>query len=279
MWTSGGAAECGSDIFDLSLICLFRTCGRFCKHDEEEESTQVSRRFARLLHCQSGGPWSNRTVVDGRVSFLSLWRKHKSSLGPTTKVLSQPRRNIVGCRIQHVWKDGAGHVVWKGTVLDQVRSQTWFNRSGAALRSGSSWESSLRAPPVLSDAFKNHHFLCECHQVPVNPSLYLIKYDGFDCVYGLELHKDERVQGLEVLPDRLGKTGLRPGSKLMSPGTNLCKSSGFRILKYSLCNILRCYFPFMTSWQVKIHIYIWRDLNYRVWFSIFHRREELCTIR
>lgn len=49
-------------------------------------------------------------------------------------------------------------------------------------------------------------------QVPVNPSLYLIKYDGFDCVYGLELHKDERVQGLEVLPDRLGKTQLRTGS-------------------------------------------------------------------
>lgn len=47
------------------------------------------------------------------------------------------------------------------------------------------------------------------HQVPVNPSLYLIKYDGFDCVYGLELHKDERVQGLEVLPDRLGKTELK----------------------------------------------------------------------
>lgn len=47
-------------------------------------------------------------------------RKHKSSLGPATKVLSQPRRNIVGCRIQHVWKDGGGHVIWKGTVLDQV---------------------------------------------------------------------------------------------------------------------------------------------------------------
>uniref|UniRef100_A0A3Q2PJY5 Spindlin 1 n=1 Tax=Fundulus heteroclitus TaxID=8078 RepID=A0A3Q2PJY5_FUNHE len=90
-------------------------------------------------------------------------KKHKSSLGPTTKVLSQPRRNIVGCRIQHIWKEGAGHVVWKGTVLDQV---------------------------------------------PVNPSLYLIKYDGFDCVYGLELHKDERVQGLEVLPDRLAKSRL-----------------------------------------------------------------------
>lgn len=42
-------------------------------------------------------------------------------------------------------------------------------------------------------------------QVPVNPSLYLIKYDGFDCIYGLELYSDERVIGLEVLPDRIGK--------------------------------------------------------------------------
>ncbi|XP_016110062.1 spindlin-1 [Sinocyclocheilus grahami] len=88
-------------------------------------------------------------------------KKHKSSVGPT-KAVAQPRRNIVGCRIQHIWKEGSGAASqWKGTVLDQV---------------------------------------------PVNPSLYLIKYDGFDCVYGLELHKDERVQGLEVLPDRLATT-------------------------------------------------------------------------
>ncbi|KAB1275574.1 Spindlin-1 [Camelus dromedarius] len=40
-------------------------------------------------------------------------------------------------------------------------------------------------------------------QVPVNPSLYLVKYDGFDCVYGLELNKDERIFELEVLPDRI----------------------------------------------------------------------------
>ncbi|CAL8239122.1 unnamed protein product [Gadus morhua 'NCC'] len=42
-------------------------------------------------------------------------------------------------------------------------------------------------------------------QVPVNPSLYLIKYDGFDCIYGLELYSDERVVGLEVLPDRIAR--------------------------------------------------------------------------
>ncbi|KAJ8410072.1 hypothetical protein AAFF_G00211130 [Aldrovandia affinis] len=41
------------------------------------------------------------------------------------------------------------------------------------------------------------------YQVPVNPYLYLIKYDGLDCIYGLELHNDERVEHLEVLPDRI----------------------------------------------------------------------------
>lgn len=89
-------------------------------------------------------------------------KKHKGCVGGA-KALSPAWRDMVGCRIQHVWKSGDGHAVWKGTVLDQV---------------------------------------------PVNPSLYLIKYDGFDTVYGLELHKDERVQGLEVLPDRLAKSRL-----------------------------------------------------------------------
>ncbi|KAJ7396211.1 hypothetical protein BTVI_147199 [Pitangus sulphuratus] len=32
------------------------------------------------------------------------------------------------------------------------------------------------------------------------------QYDGFDCVYGLELHKDERVSALEVLPDRVASS-------------------------------------------------------------------------
>ncbi|CAB1352131.1 unnamed protein product [Coregonus sp. 'balchen'] len=67
-----------------------------------------------------------------------MYRKHKNSMGPTKVVSSSvPRRNMVGCRIQHIWKEGstASQSLWKGMVLDQV---------------------------------------------PVNPSLYLIKYDGFD---------------------------------------------------------------------------------------------------
>lgn len=70
---------------------------------------------------------------------------------------------------------------------------------------------------------------CFC-QVPVNPSLYLIKYDGFDCVYGLELHKDERVQGLEVLPDRLGKK--------------------WYLVSFSGCTLRKCYRKELATCQV-----------------------------
>ncbi|XP_069784984.1 spindlin-Z isoform X5 [Narcine bancroftii] len=96
-------------------------------------------------------------VSGNRMKKKSNHRKHRSNVGPS-KAVSHSRRNIVGCRIEHGWKEQGGITQWKGTVLDQV---------------------------------------------PVNPALYLIKYDGFDCVYGLELHKDERVLGFRVLPDRV----------------------------------------------------------------------------
>ena len=38
-------------------------------------------------------------------------------------------------------------------------------------------------------------------QLPTNPSLYLLKYDGIDCVYGLELHSDQRILNLKILPN------------------------------------------------------------------------------
>ena len=42
-------------------------------------------------------------------------------------------------------------------------------------------------------------------RLSVNPSLFMVKYDGFDCVYGIELFKDERVSNLQVLTDKLGE--------------------------------------------------------------------------
>lgn len=49
-------------------------------------------------------------------------------------------------------------------------------------------------------------------QVPANPSLYLVKYDGFDCVYGLELHRDERVRSLKVLANKLAPSQVTDAS-------------------------------------------------------------------
>ncbi|XP_063141220.1 Y-linked testis-specific protein 1-like [Rattus norvegicus] len=40
-------------------------------------------------------------------------------------------------------------------------------------------------------------------QLPTNPSLCLVKYDGIDCVYGLGLHSDERILKLKVLPHKV----------------------------------------------------------------------------
>ncbi|XP_075815141.1 spindlin-2-like [Microtus pennsylvanicus] len=40
-------------------------------------------------------------------------------------------------------------------------------------------------------------------QLPTNPSLYLLKYDGIDSVYGLELYSDERILNLKILPNNV----------------------------------------------------------------------------
>lgn len=42
-------------------------------------------------------------------------------------------------------------------------------------------------------------------RLSVNTSLYMIKYDGFDCVYGIELFKDNRVSNLQVLSEKVGE--------------------------------------------------------------------------
>lgn len=46
-------------------------------------------------------------------------------------------------------------------------------------------------------------------RLSVNPSLYMVKYDGFDCVYGIELFKDERVSNLQVLSENVVNNKLK----------------------------------------------------------------------
>lgn len=42
-------------------------------------------------------------------------------------------------------------------------------------------------------------------RLSVNSSLYMVKYDGFDCIYGIELFKDNRVSNLQVLTEKVGE--------------------------------------------------------------------------
>ncbi|RVE61807.1 hypothetical protein OJAV_G00173980 [Oryzias javanicus] len=52
-------------------------------------------------------------------------------------------------------------------------------------------------------------------RLSVNTSLYMIKYDGFDCVYGIELFKDNRVSNLQVLSEKVvnNKIKVPPGAE------------------------------------------------------------------
>uniref|UniRef100_A0A3Q4G516 Uncharacterized protein n=1 Tax=Neolamprologus brichardi TaxID=32507 RepID=A0A3Q4G516_NEOBR len=59
-------------------------------------------------------PTAPRPRADGGHSGVSAnmmkkknpHKKQRTSVGPS-KTLTQPRRNIVGCRIQHIWKEGS----------------------------------------------------------------------------------------------------------------------------------------------------------------------------
>lgn len=91
------------------------------------------------------------------------------------------------CLTRHKHKH---HVGLSGSIIPPVR-----NIVGCRIKH--KWKEDCNSP-------LSHWSGTVLDQIPVNPSLYLIKYDGFECVYGLEIFRDERVQGLEVLPDKIG---------------------------------------------------------------------------
>ncbi|XP_043102095.1 spindlin b [Puntigrus tetrazona] len=98
--------------------------------------------------------------VSGGRSVMKKKSSHKHRHVHQSSPSASLGESIVGCRIQHKWKEDVFGPVsrWTGTVLVQVS---------------------------------------------VHSSLYLVKYDGVDCVYGLEIFKDRRVQDLEVFPGEI----------------------------------------------------------------------------
>uniref|UniRef100_A0A2K5KI73 Uncharacterized protein n=1 Tax=Cercocebus atys TaxID=9531 RepID=A0A2K5KI73_CERAT len=110
-------------------------------------------------NAQEAEGQQTRAAAGRATGSANMTKKKVSQKKQRGRPSSQPRRNIVGCRISHGWKEGDEPITqWKGTVLDQV---------------------------------------------PIYPFLYLVKYYGIDCVYGLELHRDERILKLKILPHKV----------------------------------------------------------------------------
>uniref|UniRef100_A0A8C0KI71 Uncharacterized protein n=1 Tax=Canis lupus dingo TaxID=286419 RepID=A0A8C0KI71_CANLU len=58
----------------------------------------------------------------GATGSANMTKKKASQRNRGADPSSQSRRNIVGCRISHGWKEGDEPITqWKGTVLDQVK--------------------------------------------------------------------------------------------------------------------------------------------------------------
>uniref|UniRef100_A0A8C7RA16 Uncharacterized protein n=1 Tax=Oncorhynchus mykiss TaxID=8022 RepID=A0A8C7RA16_ONCMY len=120
-----------------------------------------------------------------------------------TKPIAQPRRNIVGCRITHQWKEDSKVSQWKGTdpvlymyqLLDDykegdLRIMPDSNDSPPAEREPGEVVDSLVGKQVeyaKEDGGKRTGMVI--HQVEAKPSVYFIKFDDDFHIYVYDLVK------------------------------------------------------------------------------------------
>ncbi|XP_035143727.1 spindlin-3 isoform X2 [Callithrix jacchus] len=141
---------------------------------------------------RTGAGHSNVSVT--MMKRKAAHKKHRSR--PT----SQPRRNIVGCRIQHGWKDGDEPLTqWKGTVLDQLLDD-YKDGDLRILQDSSDSPPAEREPGEVIDSLvgKQVEYAKDdgskrtgmvIHQVEAKPSVYFIKFDDDFHIYVYDLVK------------------------------------------------------------------------------------------
>uniref|UniRef100_A0A5F5PYW0 Spindlin family member 3 n=1 Tax=Equus caballus TaxID=9796 RepID=A0A5F5PYW0_HORSE len=144
------------------------------------------------------GQQSKTGTGDASVSVTVMKRKvaHKQHRSRPT---SQPRRNIVGCRIQHGWKDGDEPLTQKGTVLDQLLDD-YEDSDLHILPDSPDSLPSEREPGEVIDSLvgKQVEYAKDdgskrtgmvIHQVEAKPSVYFIKFDDDFHIYVYDLVK------------------------------------------------------------------------------------------
>uniref|UniRef100_A0A8I3XAQ0 Uncharacterized protein n=1 Tax=Callithrix jacchus TaxID=9483 RepID=A0A8I3XAQ0_CALJA len=132
-----------------------------------------------------------------------VWKHDKEKSLPKRqrgRPSSQPRRNIVGCRISHGWKEGDEPITqWKGTVLDQLLDD-YKEGDLRIMPESSESPPTEREPGGVVDGLIGKHveYTKEdgskrigmvIHQVEAKPSVYFIKFDDDFHIYVYDLVK------------------------------------------------------------------------------------------
>uniref|UniRef100_A0A7N5P1G8 Spindlin family member 2B n=1 Tax=Ailuropoda melanoleuca TaxID=9646 RepID=A0A7N5P1G8_AILME len=154
----------------------------------------------KTLHKKAAAGQQTRETDDHHIGSANIRKKKNCQKKQRGRPSSQPRRNIVGCRISHGWKEDNEPITqWKGTVLDQLLDDY---REGDLRIMPESSESppAEREPEGVIDGLIGKHveYTKEdgskrtrkvIHQVKAKPSVYFIKFNDDFHIYVYDLVK------------------------------------------------------------------------------------------
>ncbi|XP_011884765.1 PREDICTED: spindlin-2B-like [Cercocebus atys] len=150
-------------------------------------------------NAQEAEGQQTRAAAGRATGSANMTKKKVSQKKQRGRPSSQPRRNIVGCRISHGWKEGDEPITqWKGTVLDQLLDD--YKAGDFRITPESSVSHAVKKEPegfIDSLIDKHVEYTKEdgskrsgkvIHQVKAKP-MYFIKFDDDFHIYVYDLVK------------------------------------------------------------------------------------------
>uniref|UniRef100_A0A2K5Z497 Uncharacterized protein n=1 Tax=Mandrillus leucophaeus TaxID=9568 RepID=A0A2K5Z497_MANLE len=150
-------------------------------------------------NAQEAEGQQTRAAAGWATGSANITKKKVSQKKQRRRPLSQPRRNIVGCRISQGWKGDEPITQWKGTVLDQLLDD-YKEGDLRIMPESSEFPPTERKPGGVVDGLIGKHMEYTkedgskrigmvIHQVEAKPSVYFIKFDDDFHIYVYDLVK------------------------------------------------------------------------------------------
>ncbi|XP_011831252.1 PREDICTED: spindlin-2B-like [Mandrillus leucophaeus] len=159
-------------------------------------------------NAQEAEGQQTRAAAGRATGSANMTKKKVSQKKQRGRPSSQPRRNIVGCRISHGWKEGDEPITqWKGTVLDQLLDD--YKAGDFRIMPESRVSHAVKKEPegfIDSLIDKHVEYTKEdgskrsgkvIHQVKAKP-MYFIKFDDDFHIYVYDLVKTSFLRTKEV---------------------------------------------------------------------------------